>query len=100
MIMFRNLICVAFGLLGSACASGQLNYNAADLASSLHSLTKKQIFFNLAQALNDPEFVPSQVTISIGTAQTANAITPSLSLPLGSPIATISRFTTAASPSA
>ena len=29
--------------------------------------------FNLAQALNDPEFVPSQVTISIGTAQTANA---------------------------
>jgi hypothetical protein len=77
-----------------------LNYNAADLASSLHSLTKKQIFFNLVQALNDPEFVPSQVTISIGTAQTANAITPSLSLPLGSPIATISRFTTAASPSA
>ena len=69
MIMFRNLICVAFGLLGSACASGQLNYNAADLASSLNSLTKKQIFFNLAQALNDPEFVPSQVTISIGTAQ-------------------------------
>jgi hypothetical protein len=100
MIMFRNLICVAFCLLGSGCASSQLNYNAADLASSLNSLTKKQIFFNLAQALNDPEFVPSQVTISIGTAQTANSITPSLSVPLGSPIATISRFTTAASPSA
>jgi hypothetical protein len=100
MIMFRNLISVAFGLLGSGCASGQLNYNAADLASSLNSLTKKQIFFNLAQALNDPEFVPSQVTISIGTAQTSNAITPSISLPIGSPITTTSRFTSAVNPSA
>jgi hypothetical protein len=100
MIMFRGLICVAFCLLGSGCASSQLNYNAADLASSLNSLTKRQIFFNLAQALNDPEFVPSQVTISIGTAQTANAVTPSISLPLGSPVATTTRFTAAASPSA
>ncbi len=32
--------------------------------------------FNLAQALTDPEFVPSQATISIGTAQTLNAVTP------------------------
>ncbi len=51
------------------------NYNTADLASSLTSLTKRQIFFNLAQALSDPEFVPSQATISIGTAQTLNAVT-------------------------
>jgi hypothetical protein len=86
--------------LGSGCASSQLNYNAADLASSLNSLTKRQIFFNLAQALTDPEFVPSQVTVSIGTAQTANAVTPSISVPLGSPIATTSRFTSAANPSA
>jgi hypothetical protein len=100
MIMFRSLICVVVCLLASGCASSQLNYNAADLAASLNSLTKKQIFFNLAQALNDPEFVPSQVTVSIGTAQTSNAVTPSISLPLGSPIATTSRFTTAASPSA
>jgi hypothetical protein len=96
----RRLVCIAVCFLGSGCASTQLNYNAADLASSLSSLTKRQIFFNLAQALNDPEFVPSQVTISIGTAQTANAVTPSISLPLGSPIATTSRFTTAANPSA
>ncbi len=100
MVMFRSLVCIAICLAGSGCASTQLNYNAADLASSLNSLTKKQIFFNLAQALKDPEFVPSQVTISIGTAQTANAITPSLSLPLGSPIATTSRFTSAGAPSA
>jgi hypothetical protein len=97
---FRRLFCAAIGLLASGCASTQLNYNTADLANSLNSLAKKQIFFNLAQALNDPEFVPSQVTISIGTAQTANAVTPSISLPLGSPLATTSRFTSAASPSA
>jgi len=97
---FRRLVCIAVCFLGSGCASSQLNYNAADLASSLNSLQKRQIFFNLAQALNDPEFVPSQVTISIGTAQTANAVTPSISLPLGSPVATTTRFTSAASPSA
>jgi hypothetical protein len=97
---FRRLFCVAIGLLASGCASTQLNYNTADLANSLNYLAKKQIFFNLAQALNDPEFVPSQVTISIGTAQTANAITPSLALPLGPPIATTSRFTAGSNPNA
>lgn len=100
MITFRRLICIAICLLGSGCASTQLNYNTADLAASLNSLTKRQIFFNLAQALIDPEFVPSQATISIGTAQTLNGVTPSISVPLGPPTATISRFTTAASPSA
>jgi hypothetical protein len=97
---FRRLFCVAIGLLASGCASTQLNYNTADLANSLNSLAKKQIFFNLAQALNDPEFVPSQATISIGTVQTANAITPSAALPLGPPIATTSRFTAGSSPNA
>jgi hypothetical protein len=96
----RRLVCIAVGFLCSGCASSQLNYNAADLASSLNSLEKRQIFFNLAQALSDPDFVPSQVTISIGTAQTANAVTPSISLPLGSPVATTARFTSAANPSA
>jgi hypothetical protein len=92
MVVFRRLIGIVAAMLAAGCASTQLNYNAADLATSLNSLTKKQIFFNLAQAINDPEFVPSQATISIGTAQTINAISPSLSLPLGPPIATTSRF--------
>lgn len=97
---FRNSLCLVVCFLVAGCSSAQLNYNTADLASSLNSLQKRQIFFNLAQAINDPEFVPSQVTISIGTAQTANAVTPSISLPLGSPVATTSRFTSAANPSA
>jgi hypothetical protein len=100
MKIFRYLVWTVIALLGAGCASTQLNYNTADLANSLNSLAKRQIFFNLAQALNDPEFVPSQVTISIGTAQTANAITPSIGLPLGPPIATTSRFTAGANPSA
>ena len=80
---FRGLLCAALCLLTGACSSTQLNYNAADLASSLNSLQKRQIFFNLSQALTEPDFVPSQVAISIGTAQTANAITPTISIPLG-----------------
>jgi hypothetical protein len=94
--LFRQLVCIGVCFLSFGCASSQLNYNTADLASSLNSLMKRQIFFNLAQALTDPEFVPSQVTISIGTAQTANSVTPSLSVPLGAPTATISRSTAGA----
>lgn len=98
--MIRCLIWVVVCILASGCASTQLNHNTADLASSLNSLTKKQIFYNLAQAIEDPEFVPSQATISIGTAQTANSVTPSISVPLAPPFATTTRFTSAANPSA
>jgi hypothetical protein len=89
--MSLRLISIAACLLVCGCASTQLNYNTADLASSLNSLTRRQIFFNLAQALTDPEFVPSQATISIGTAQTLNAVTPSISVPLGLPTVTMAR---------
>jgi hypothetical protein len=71
-----------------------LNHNTADLASSLSSLEKTQILYNLAQAIADPEFVPSQVTISIGTAQTSNSVTPSISIPLGPSFSVINRAST------
>ncbi len=93
--MSFRLVSVAACLAACGCASTQLNYNTADLASSINSLTKRQIFFNLAQAMTDPEFVPSQVTISIGTAQTLNSITPSINLPLGNPVVTTNRVATA-----
>jgi hypothetical protein len=89
--MSLRLLWIAACLAVCGCASTQLNYNTADLASSLNSLTKRQIFFNLAQALTDPEFVPSQVTVSVGTAQTLNSVTPSVSVPLGNPVVTTSR---------
>jgi hypothetical protein len=47
--MSLRLICLAVCLLVCGCASTQLNYNTADLASSLNSLTKRQIFYNLAR---------------------------------------------------
>jgi hypothetical protein len=91
--MFRRLICLAVCLLSAACASTQLNSNTTDLASSLSSLQKSQILYNLAQAITNPEFVPSQVTISIGTAQTLNSIAPSVSVPLGPTIGVTNRTT-------
>ncbi|MBN9087103.1 MAG: hypothetical protein J0J01_09360 [Reyranella sp.] len=92
--MIRRVICVALCLLSAACASAQLNHNTTDLASSLSSLAKTQILYNLAQAITDPEFVPSQVTISVGTAQTANSVSPSVSVPLGPSFAVANRITT------
>jgi hypothetical protein len=94
--VIRRLICLAACLLGSACASTQLNSNTEDLASSLSSLAKSQILYNLAQAVTDPEFVPSQVTISIGTAQTSNSVAPSVSVPLGPSFAVTNRITNGA----
>ena len=90
-MMFWRMMCVCVGLLAAGCASTQLNYNTADLASSLASLAKKQIFYNLAEALNDPDFVPSQVTLSIGTAQTTNAVNPTVTVPLGPTFTTTNR---------
>lgn len=89
--MFVRVMAIVACMLVCGCASTQLNYNTADLASSLNSLTKRQIFYNLTQALTDPEFVPSQATISIGTATTLNSVTPSVSVPLGMPIVTTAR---------
>jgi len=89
--MCLRALFVAACLAVCGCASTQLNYNTADLASSLNSLTKRQILYNLAQALTDPEFVPSQATISIGTAQTLNSVTPSISVPLGTPVLATTR---------
>ena len=89
--MSLRLLGIAACLVACGCASTQLNYNTVDLASSLNSLTKRQIFFNLAQALTDPEFVPSQVTISVGTAQTLNSVAPSIAAPLGNPVLTTTR---------
>jgi hypothetical protein len=92
--MSLRLMSIAAGLVACGCSSTQLNYNTADLASSFNSLTKRQIFYNLAQSVTDPEFVPSQVTISIGTAQTLNSVTPSISVPLGNPLITTNRVAT------
>jgi len=70
----------SFLVLG--CASGQLNYNTLDIASSVESLYTRQALDNLSKYIDDPNGIPSQMDILQGTIQTANSITPTLSVPL------------------
>ena len=78
------LTCLA--ILISGCAA-QLNSNTVDLALSLNSLVKRQILFNLSQSFLDPGFVPAQVAISTGSAETTFSVSPTLTVPLGSTLA-------------
>ncbi len=77
----RAWVGVALGILSAACSSTQLNQNTADLSTSIHLLARKQIFYNLDQAFKDEQFVPSQVTLASGSAQTSNSISPTLTVP-------------------
>lgn len=42
--MVLRLVSIVVCMLACGCASTQLNFNTADLASSFNSLTKRQIF--------------------------------------------------------
>jgi hypothetical protein len=74
----------SFLLLG--CASGQLNYNTLDIASSVESLYTRQALDNLSKYIDNPDGIPSQMDLLQGTVQTANSVTPSLSAPLSQAI--------------
>jgi hypothetical protein len=78
----RWFILLGLTILVSACARTQLNSNATELASSLNSVIERQIFYNLAQSFKSKAFVPSQVIVSSGGAQTTNVVSPTLTLPL------------------
>jgi hypothetical protein len=73
------LVCGALFLLG--CASTQLNYNTLDLASTVDNLVTSQVLTNLAKFIASPHAIPSQVTITTGTATTNNTISPSINTP-------------------
>jgi hypothetical protein len=79
--MPKNIVAIAVCLFSSACSVAQLNSNSSDLATSLNGLTRKQIFYNLAQAFTDAQFVPSQVTVASGNAHTTNSIQPTVTIP-------------------
>jgi hypothetical protein len=79
--MLKNIVAIAVCLVSSACSVAQLNSTSSDLATSLNTLTRKQIFYNLAQAFTDAQFVPSQVTVASGNAHTTNSIQPTLTVP-------------------
>jgi hypothetical protein len=86
-----------FAILLSGCAA-QLGHNTVDLALSLNALVKRQIFFNLSQSFLDPGFVPAQVTVATGTAETTFSVSPTLTVPLGPTLAGTVGATVASTP--
>lgn len=87
--------CAACFLSG---CTAQLGNNTVDLALSLNALVKRQIFFNLAQSFLDPGFVPAQVTIVSGSAETTFSVSPTLTVPLGPTLAGTAAATVASVP--
>ncbi|HTR86973.1 MAG TPA: hypothetical protein VMI56_21005 [Reyranella sp.] len=79
--MLRFITLAIAGLCLSGCAAS-LSKSTANQAASLDSLTKQQIFYNLAHVA-DVGYVPTQVQITLGTAQTAFAVSPTLTVPFG-----------------
>lgn len=72
---------VSLGILAGCTA--QVSNTALNMQESYKTLLMKQILYNLGEADRDGElFFPSQIIVSAGTAQSANSITPTVSLPL------------------
>jgi hypothetical protein len=69
-------------LLGSGCASTQLNYNAVEISGTIDSVYTREALNNLSKFIDDPKAIPSQVTMIGGTIQTANTVNPSVTFPL------------------
>lgn len=67
--------------ISSGCTA-QLTSNTLDMQESYKVLLTKQILYNLGKAMDDSHFFPSQFLIGTGVAETSNAITPTLGVPL------------------
>ena len=76
----------AASLLLEGCASTQLNYNTVNLGQNYDDLLTRQVSYNLQKFIDNPVALPSQIKIGGGTAQTANSVSPSFTLPFTSQI--------------
>jgi hypothetical protein len=83
-------------LILAGCASGQLNYNALDLAGSIDDLLTSQVVFNLARFLDNPNGTPAQVSIGAGSVSTTNQASLSLLSPLTTAVTTTNTAVTGA----
>lgn len=72
----------------AGCASRQLNYNTLDIASAVESLYTKQVLENLSKFIDEPFATPSQLDFAAGTVQTSNSVTPTITFPLSTSVAT------------
>jgi hypothetical protein len=87
---------IAIALL-MGCASGQLNHNVLDLASSSDQLMRAQVLDNVLRTHIAHYAVPAQVGIPSGSATTTNSITPTATVPIN-PSETSTLANTAAAP--
>jgi hypothetical protein len=86
-------------LLLAGCTATQLRYQTLNEAGSVESLTQKQIFYNLRLFDNDEFAIPSQVTVTAGSASTTNSVAPTFMTPLGSATTITSQLANTASTS-
>lgn len=84
----------AFALLG--CASGQVNYNTLDIASTYDQLLTKQVTYNLIKTLDSRYSIPAFVKVTNQTAGTQYSITPNISVPITKQIQQLSQLQSAA----
>ena len=75
--------CIIFALAVGGCVSTQLNYNALDLAGTVDQLVARQVIYNVVKFVENPEAIPSLVSLPAGSATTTNIIGASWNDPVG-----------------
>ena len=90
--------CLTLGIALSGCAGQQLSYNTEDVNGRVSDLYTRDFLNNVSLFLDNKNAFPSHVLIAGGTIQTANAVNPSVTLPVTDQIATTLTDTLGASP--
>lgn len=75
-------LCIFVALAVGGCASTQLNYNTLDLAGTVDQLVAQQVIYNVIKFVENPEAIPSLVSLPAGSATTINNIGASWSDPI------------------
>jgi hypothetical protein len=70
------------------CASTQLGYNTVDIGNSVDRIITSQVLDNFGRFIGNPYAIPSMITLTNGTVQTQNSVTPMVTDPLSSMFAT------------
>jgi hypothetical protein len=99
--MLKRFLSVAPAMVVAACASGQLNSNTLDLASTVGDIQTHQVLFNLSQFIDNPFAMPAHVDLGPGNASTNLSLTPQVGTPFNGSVGLVSTFTNtlAATPS-
>ena len=73
---------VGFAL--TACQTSHLTYATASGASAVEPIYRDQALSNFAKLLDEPNALPSQISLVTGTMQTNSSVTPNVTFPLSS----------------